>query len=634
MYTHTHVLSTMFRTTIFRLLVLSRVVSVFLVALDNLFNILLRLGTLRYMVSDQLQPPAPFAFKCPDEWPRWKRQFEQFRQASGLVAGEDAKQVSTLLYSMGEDAEETLMSMNPSGEERASYDAVLGKFDNFFEVRKNLIFERARFNRRCQAEDESVEQFITSLYSLTDSCEFVDLKEAMIRDRIVVGICDRALSERLQMDSDLTPEKAKRLVRQREAVHGHQGILNTKSKPETVVDAVKSNPRTPNRTWRGQQARRSRSMRQPTDRCPRCGRGSHPRQECPAREAVCHSCKKRGHFQSQCFARSSKKLVADITESSADEFYDTAYLDSLTSGNDVSCWKSNVVVEGTEIPFKLDTGAEVTVVSQEVLELLGTDKIRQTSKKLCGPDRKPLPVTGEMSLTLNYKDRSTVQTIYVVKQLSQNLLGLPAIRELQLLTQVDEVETSIMEQYPALFTGLGTLQGDYKIQLKPDTQPFSLFTARNVPLPLRTKVKDELNRMETLGVIARVEEPTLWCAGMVVVPKKSGAVRICVDFRSLNESVLREAHPLPTVDETLAHLSGSTMFSKLDANSGFWQVPLAESSRHLTTFITPFGRYYFRKLPFGICSAPEHFQRRMSAMLECSLPHGRCHRIWQESTGA
>ncbi len=71
----------------------------------------------------------------------------------------------------------------------------------------------------------------------------------------------------------------------------------------------------------------------------------------------------------------------------------------------------------------------------------------------------------------------------------------------------------------------------------------------------------------------------------------------------------REVHPLPTVDETLA---GAKIFSKLDANSGFWQIPLAPSSRLLTTFITPMGRYCFNKLPFGICSAPEVFQRRMN----------------------
>ena len=80
--------------------------------------------------------------------------------------------------------------------------------------------------------------------------------------------------------------------------------------------------------------------------------------------------------------------------------------------------------------------------------------------------------------------------------------------------------------------------------------------------------------------------------------------------------MLREVHPLPAVDETLAQLTGAAIFSKLDANSGFWQIPLAATSRHLTTFITPFGRYFFNKLPFGITSAPEYFEKKMSSILE------------------
>ena len=111
--------------------------------------------------------------------------------------------------------------------------------------------------------------------------------------------------------------------------------------------------------------------------------------------------------------------------------------------------------------------------------------------------------------------------------------------------------------------------------------------------------------MEQLGVM----EPTEWCAGLVVVPKQSGKVRICVDLTKLNENVCRERHPLPAVEQVLAQLSGATVFSILDANSGFWQIPLSEESARLTTFISPFGRFCFRQLPFGITSAPEHFQR-------------------------
>ena len=124
-------------------------------------------------------------------------------------------------------------------------------------------------------------------------------------------------------------------------------------------------------------------------------------------------------------------------------------------------------------------------------------------------------------------------------------------------------------KFPSLFNGLGLMLQEYEIHLKPNAKPHALFTARHVPIPLREKVQAELQRMQSLGVITKVDHPTPWCAGMVVVPKKSGEVHICVDLKPLNSNVLREVHPLPAVDETLAQLMGAAIFSKLDANSGF-----------------------------------------------------------------
>ena len=96
-----------------------------------------------------------------------------------------------------------------------------------------------------------------------------------------------------------------------------------------------------------------------------------------------------------------------------------------------------------------------------------------------------------------------------------------------------------------------------------------------------------------------------------------------MDLKPLNASVLRETFPIPQVDETLAQLSGATLFSKMDANSGFWQIPLSAESCLLTTFIMPYGRYCFNKLLFRITSAPELFQHRMSRILE-GLPGVLC----------
>ena len=184
----------------------------------------------------------------------------------------------------------------------------------------------------------------------------------------------------------------------------------------------------------------------------------------------------------------------------------------------------------------------------------------------------------------------------MVKGLKLNLLGLPTITALGLAVHIDtttgvDPKTKILAEFPVVFQGLGNLGEEFDIYLKQDTKPFSLFTPRSVPLPLREKVQDELDRMESIGVISKVDQPTPWCARMVVVPKKEGAIRICVDLKPLNESVLMEVHLLPKVDETPAQLAGAKIFSKLDTNSGFWQIPHAKKSRLLTTFITPFGRY-------------------------------------------
>ena len=117
--------------------------------------------------------------------------------------------------------------------------------------------------------------------------------------------------------------------------------------------------------------------------------------------------------------------------------------------------------------------------------------------------------------------------------------------------------------------------------------------------------------MVKMDVIAKVEEPTDWCAPMVIAPKPNGDIRLCVDLSELNKCVERELLAMPVVEHTLGQLAGAKWFSKLDANSGFYQVTLAEESMKLTTFITPFGRFMFKRMPMGISSAPEVYQQRV-----------------------
>ena len=202
------------------------------------------------MAEIRLQPPEPFNFRTPDDWPRWKRRFQQFRDASGLTESSSGKQVSTLLYCLGEEAEEILVSTNATADDRKDYARVLGKFDGYFQVRKNVIYERARFNKRDQQAGESAEQYIMALYSLAENCDYGEMTEEMIRDRLVIGIRDVRLSQKMQLDSKLTLETAKKTICQSEAVHEQQrelhgeaqtwtlSTLNARRSPATVSTAA------------------------------------------------------------------------------------------------------------------------------------------------------------------------------------------------------------------------------------------------------------------------------------------------------------------------------------------------------------------------------------------------------------
>lgn len=123
--------------------------------------------------------------------------------------GEEA-QVNTLIYSMDNEADayDILRSFFLSIEEQKSYATLKAKFDSHFTKRRNNIFERARFNMRGQEEGEPVDTFITALHSLAEHCGYRALHDEMIRDRIVVGIRNAQLAEKLQLDSDLTLETA------------------------------------------------------------------------------------------------------------------------------------------------------------------------------------------------------------------------------------------------------------------------------------------------------------------------------------------------------------------------------------------------------------------------------------------
>lgn len=281
---------------------------------------------------------------------------------------------------------------------------------------------------------------------------------------------------------------------------------------------------------------------------------------------------------------------------------------------------TDIFLEKHKTVFKIDTGADGMAVPETLYSQYQFGKLEKPNKVLQWPGGTYLKVKGMFTPTLGYNRVSTEEDIYVVKDVCTSLLSGRAAMTLRLVARVNHICLDSIDyvklEFPKLFTGLGLIAGEYNIVLTPEAQLFSLSTPRRIFLPLLPKVKEELNHMELEGVISNVEVPTDWCAPMVVVPKCSGKVRICIDLTELNKYVMRAKDPLPSAEYMLGQLAGAKVFSKLDTNAEFWQISLSKDPSLLTTFITPFGRYCYNRLCYGISSAPEHFQKHITRILE------------------
>ncbi|GBM15388.1 Transposon Ty3-G Gag-Pol polyprotein [Araneus ventricosus] len=171
-------------------------------------------------------------------------------------------------------------------------------------------------------------------------------------------------------------------------------------------------------------------------------------------------------------------------------------------------------------------------------------------------------------------------------------------------------------EFPKLFIAIGKIEKPYKIKLKEIAKPYATMVPRRVPIPLRDALQKKLDEMITQEIIEPVDEASECCAPMVIVRKKQGDTRICVDLSELNKNIQRETYPMASVGYIIREYNNAKIFSIIDANSGFWQIMLRPQSSALTTFITPFGRFKFKRLPFGISSAPEVFQKRIRECLK------------------
>ena len=569
-----------------------------------------------------LKPPKNFNFMNPSSWIEWKRNYMRYHTAIELAKKDEKVQVANLIYCMGNEADRILDNFTMPDGDREKFKPVLEKFDAYFVPKRNIIHERAQFHRCSQRESETVDEYVRRLYEAAQYADFPD-KEDTIRDRLVLGLLDSEISEKLQIEENLTLDKAISISKRDDAV-------KKQLKEQRHVDAVKRQPQGKGGRGRGRGRHNNgggaapgtggRKQQKPGQRgghqksgqsslCTYCGY-DHPPRQCPAYGEECSSCGGRNHFWRVCRKgekkdNSAKQNEVHVSYQSSDSD-DVAYLMSVDS--DKEPWRQDLIVDGRCMTFKIDTGADVSCMSYDCYKQMKNPPPLMNTTTILKSPGGVIDCVGKAGLHVLVKGKKHKLVVYVIKgHLKENLLSRSDCVAMNLVQRVDDLYGSIEKP----------INGPpVRIELKEVHEPYSIKTARRIPIPLYKKVEEELKQMEKQQIIEKIDEPTDWCAPIVPVLKPNGKVRITTDFKKLNSAVKRERYMLPCVEEVLQRMRGSKVFSKLDARSGYFQIPLDSESAKLTTFMTPFGRFFYKRLPQGISSAPEIFQKYMENILE------------------
>ena len=553
------------------------------------------------------KPPKEIDFENP-RWVEWKTSFETYRLITELAKKPEEIQVATLKYCMGIQSEEIIRTFELTEEQLKDYKLVLKRFEEYFKPRKNILRLRRIFHQRNQSDNEDEERYLRELYTLAEDCGFQNKKEC-IRDQFVAGICDENLAERLEhlylsSENDFTLEKMMEHTR-------------------TYVDIKKSRNSKKKETEINRIHKKNYDKNKKTVDCSYCN-NKHEQRQCPAYGKICNFCKKLNHFEIACYAknksgRGKENSIRMLTENNqteylSDEEASIAFLGQCSDKNNSINWSMNLTIENTEnIKFKIDTGADVCIMNYDTfLSLKPVPNLLVSDKKLTCPAGS-LSIRGMFNTSIKKSNEVASAKMYVLEQgnRTENLLSRDASVGLGIVKFVGNIEID-----QELF-GFGHWNTEpVKFSLMENTKPYAVTTARNIAIPLIEPVKEALKIMEKDKIIEKINHPTDWVSPMIPVRKEnSKKVRICVDYKRLNQNLKREKYQIPTFDELSAKLNKSTVFTKLDASSGFFQIPIDEKSRDLTTFMTPNGRYRFLRLPMGVNIAPEIYQRKMTELI-------------------
>ena len=376
--------------------------------------------------------------------------------------------------------------------------------------------------------------------------------------------------------------------------------------------------------------------------CYRCKR-QHDPATCKFREATCHGCGKVGHILKACTnkkrssqpepsrtqqaSRAQCMIKADVNHLDPpppDEVTQTYTLFPLQNQHHPPI---NIVpsINGQEVSMELDTGAAISVINEVTYKTILAQQppLKKSSVNLHTYSGEQLEVLGQLQVTVHHNDQTVSLPLIVLRGSGPNLFGRNWLEQIKLnWPQLCTVSSSsalqeVLDKHTTAFREeLGKLQGtQVSIEIDQDTQPH-FFKPRPFLFTLKSKVEDELERLEADGVISPVTF-SKWAAPIVPVVKGDGKIRICGDYKlTINQSARVDKYPLPKADDIFVSLSGGTKFSKLDLAHAYLQLCLDDKSKALVTINTHRGLFEYNRLPFGVCTAPGIFQRTIDSLLQ------------------
>ena len=551
-----------------------------------------------------------------------------------------------------------------SEEDRTKFDIVVSKFKELCLGETNETYERFVFNSRQKNENETVDQYVTALRTLTQTCNFCNcLRDSLIRDRLVIGINDNATQKKLLQDRKLTLTKAIDICRSSETTKKQVKKIQANSEAnEGEINAFVNNKTETGSTGTGSTGTGRRDDRRiGLDRrdnkikCKYCGTMHQRKKElCPAFGSRCRNCGRENHFAKVCMQKgrySRQKPLHTVTENDSSDSGDSLMTveldptenDTINTLHQPDIYKSRIfatmkIKGGNTTKFQIDTGATCNVLKRS--ELKGTKyerRIKPTAHVLKMYNNSSLTPLGKCKIQV--QDPTTKQkfkvpfTVVDDQNAKSNLLGCRTVQQMNLIQigspiHVDQINEdltrpdqmgltmqNVKDKYQDVFEGLGTLGPALHLEVDPEMSPVQL-PPRKIPESLKQPLREHLDELVKLEVIERVDYPTDWVSAIVVAPKPNGKIRLCLDPRPLNKALKRCHHPIPTIDDVLPELSNAKVFTKVDCSNGYWQVELDEESSLLTTFNTPFGRFKWQRMPFGISPAGEIFQQRLDQEID------------------